>query len=511
VIAGDRLQAAWRLGADPIEPGGGGSAIPEHAIEYDQVLEQIHRHETAGDGDWAEVDRLASLILRRDGKDLRIALHRLEARGRLDGWTGWSEGLATIAAILREHWPDRVFPSPNDSGRAVAGLLSRLADRIETWPSPSDADAHDAATALGALVDALRDRWGPSMGTSAEGEVPPDRLSEAAERLVGALERRRDALPAASRGGGVASAEDPTPAVAAEARPSASRVGPDVEEADGDDPAAVEGWLDRLAAGQKSAALAMLAHRPLDPRPYVLLRAAAWAKAEALGIDSATGEVQLRPVEEGADPLAALPEKPTSADLLAAEKRVAANPFWLDLTVRSLRLLERFGADGDKARRAVAAELQALLSRRPDLRGAVLRGCGRPLLSVAIGGSESEDSATKTVSTEPRPEAAGGLASVAHARGGRERFEASLAAVRDGNLAMHVTRDLLESLLEVTESSDLESWEPALASTLFEQVLAAKGSDERWERMRDRAALGLARTAPDRLAQFQVRRSSSRR
>jgi hypothetical protein len=265
-------------------------------------------------------------------------------------------------------------------------------------------------------------------------------------------------------------------------------------------------WMGDIAKQQRRAALALLVHRPLDPEPYLLLRAIVWSKAGALRIDEKSRKVALRSPESTSDPLADIPERPSTDDLLRTERQVAANPFWLDLTIRSIRILERLGPEADAARLSIRVELQALLLRRPDLRDALMPD-GRPLLAAEIEGLEplgdrlcqasTRSSAGRGASASIRPTS---LDSIGRLRGGRDRFEASLAVVSEKKLSGLVTLDLLESLLEVSDSHDLESWDPALASALFEQVIVvSKGEGDRWERVRNRARLGLARTAPDRL------------
>lgn len=529
MMESERIKRGWRLGASPIDPSGTRNVSPEAAIEYDQMLEQISRHETAGDTDWAKVDRLGELLLRRDGKDLRIAMHRLEAQGRLHGWGGWSEGLATIAAIIQEHWPDRVFPPPASSSRVIAGLLSRLADRVRSWPRPSEEHVDDAVLGLEALLKSIRGRWG---SRSPDGAIESDRLTEAAWQLVDVLEAKREALPTASSDdpGDMPSDEDHEP-IAAEGSPEPVSSTPvpqttapppplpspiaQSEEPDLSNHQGVVEWMGRLAKKQQEAAVALLAHRPLDPEPYLLLRAIVWSKAGALKIDPDSRKVLLRAPESSANPLADIPETPTTDDLVRTERLVAANPFWLDLTIRSMRMLERMGTDGEAARQSIRAELQALLLRRPDLHGALLPD-GRPLLTdelqglaplgnlLATPGSNSSHGGSTPVSKSPNA-----LESIGQLRGGRDRFEASLAAIRTKTLNLSVTLDLLESLLEVSESTDLESWDPSLASALFEQTLVvSKGEGERWNRVRNRASLGLARTAPDRLISIRGKSAS---
>lgn len=512
-------EADWRrrsraIGREPVAVDDA-AAMPDvaEAIAEIQMEFQQERSAIGGRTDWRRVADRSEDVLRRGGKDVRAAVFLAVAWSRLEGLEGWASGLAVIGEMLGAHWPD-VLPEPGTRLRAHVAAMELLLDRLGEDVERGDPPARETAVRLLESADLLRTAIEGTVSTSTP--LPSDLRGRVDGRLGRFGHEWRQAVELTS----TTSVEDvvatgnpgpPPPDASRPSAPAAARRAPL-------DAASASKELPAARARVMEIAATLQADDPFQPEPYTLLRAVAWANAEALEL--VTGE-------DGRPRLLGMPgpagrDLPSATgpiadrDLVACEAIVRKKPYWLDASVRMAALLEARGAEA--ARTAVAAHLVGLLARRPQLREACFED-GTPLLLerppqlMGIGRESGGIAAASSPGSSPHPsagaedsdtsadggEGTAGTPGILPAYGGRAALITTLAAVETrGRDIPPMHRDaILRSLLERIERMSLEDWEPTLAAEVYRTIL--KVADPAAAEPRAQALDGLARVQPDLL------------
>lgn len=115
----ERLPGASPVGVDAIE-------LADWPFLLEARLEEQFpdpRKANPKRADWNKVEELATDILARQSKDLRVAIYLLEAKIKLRGFAGLSDGLRTIRGLIGSFWDLGLHPvSPEND----------LSDRLRT-------------------------------------------------------------------------------------------------------------------------------------------------------------------------------------------------------------------------------------------------------------------------------------------------------------------------------------------------------------------------------------------
>ncbi|TVQ33625.1 MAG: hypothetical protein EA376_01855 [Phycisphaeraceae bacterium] len=479
-----------RLGAQPVRPDRPGGDPPDQDDGFELLRDQIRGDVAGGQRppDWDFIRQQATRLLRDVGKDTRVAIYLAIALGKQRGWNGFTEGLGMLSSMYEQHWPS-IWPDPQRRGRAHWEALQYLVDSMKALEAPKGPEAILLAEAMSRLADTIEQRLDP---------LDPEQR----QRSVAGLRR----LAGEARRGAVAAA--PPQNTEAASTPSASRHVASATSAQGvkravDNPSEARRSLPALRRDMLQVARLLNEADPLQSEPYALLRGNAWANAEAIEI-SPDGSLAMPGPDPAEATLATSLESPSDRDIAAAERRVAIQPYWLDLSVHVADLLASRGSPAANAHRVVIASIQALLQRRPELRDArFARGVPlltRPLATAADQGASSGGTAPSSCpSTQSeKRQIDDDLGSVAQVRAGRDRFLRILKSLSNMDLRHSGSLPLYQSLFEMAKEVNLESWEPELAAQLYEPLLKVR-LDGGWGELRLSARAGLARVAPDRL------------
>jgi len=443
--------------------------------------------------DWKAVAGHATTILAEKSKDLLVAAYLARALFAIEGYAGLATGLTVVRDLMAAFWEPLFPPRPRARAAAAAWLGEKLGAAVAARPpGAGEAEAVEQAAARAEEVEAA---LGERLGDDAPG------LGELRRALRENL--ARSAAPKAA----------PKPAQAAPAAAS-SGGGPDLSapiESDADLRKVLKAWQD----GARAMAAYLRGRDPADPRPYLMLRWAAWMGIEALP-PAQDGQTQLRGVtDDQAQAFKLLLEKGDRAALIEqVEASVPRMPFWLDAHRLTCAALQDLGHM--EARDAVIASTGAFLKRFPGVLELAFAG-GRPFAdedtrrwietevqsadaAAPAGGEGGEEPPWVAIAREAKALASkkGGVEKglvlfeqgVRGAFSLRERFQWELARARFCRDAGHAPLAIaqLEALDDQVARFDLEAWEPQLAVEVAKLLLLCyKGLPKARETGPDRA------------------------
>lgn len=351
----------------------------ENACHNSQAL---HRDITP---DWADIATRATVFLREQSKDLRVAGWLTWALQRTQGWSGLQAGLMLLERLTEAHW-DVLHPRKE---RTRAAAYSWLCTRLDGLFDSTTLNALESSwlQTFSAQLARLESLLQPRLGDTAPLLLPlVRRLDE---------QQRRQAQPSAatlSTNAAMTSTAQPLPQGPVESDKDAHRL------------------LRQLQEGARSLNAWWLRQRADDPRALRLNRALLWSGIDSLPAHDAQGVTGLRGLP--ADRLKFFQERQAAGEaatlLGELETSLARAPFWLDGQRLAWECLQSLGAEA--ACREIEWPLVLLLERLPGLEalafhdghpfadaqtrlwlaGLATRGAPQPALSTS-GDSPAED------------------------------------------------------------------------------------------------------------------------
>ena len=298
--------------------------------------------------DWAAIAEQATVFLREQSKDLRVAAWLTWALQQTQGWSGLQAGLALFERLIEAHW-DGLHPRKE---RTRAAACSWLCSRLDSLFDSTTLNALESSwlQAFSAQLARLESLLQPRLGDAAPLLLPlVRRLDE---------QQRRQAQPSAAALSTNAAGATTTPMTSA-AQPLPQ--GP--LESDKD----AHRLLRQLQDGARSLSAWWLRQRAGDPRALRLNRALLWSGIDSLPAHDAQGVTGLRGLP--ADRLKFFQERQAAGDaatlLGELEASLARAPFWLDGQRLAWECLQTLGAAA--ACREIEWPLVLLLERLPGL------------------------------------------------------------------------------------------------------------------------------------------------
>lgn len=307
-----------------------------------QNTQALHRDITP---DWATTVERATIFLREQAKDLRVAGWLTWALQRTQGWAGLDAGLGLIERLVEAHW-QVLHPRKARTRAAAFGWLQvRLEGLFDT-----------------ATLNTLEASWLQTFSTrlgQLEALLQP-RLGEAAPLLLPLVrrleEQRRRQIPSS------APAEPNTTAL-----PTASTAVPQVPQGPLETDKDAHRLLRQLQESARLLSSWWLQQRAGDHRALRLNRALLWSAIDSLPAHDAQGVTGLRGLP--ADRLRYFQERQVAGNfallLGELEASLARAPFWLDGQRLAWECLQALGATASC--REIEWPLAVLLERLPGL------------------------------------------------------------------------------------------------------------------------------------------------
>ncbi len=498
------------IGVQPVSADAPAGVDIRRDADFEALETEIRRMDADGPGavHWRTVVEGASKIVAHRSKDLLVGVWLVYGLAREEEWPGLATGLMILRDMVEDHWDAMQPPAKRERARVGAAewLVGRLVPLVTEWKAQDTAAPAIVAAsvalddvdrimnerftkenaAFGELVRALR----PNV------DAAKRMIAEAAERAA-----RAEAQAAASE----APTKSPEPASSGTAPaapppppPSAPAAAPAVTVAAPPSIAAVadlERAVSQLETAMRQHAEALRLANIFDPRSFVLLRTATWLSITQLPPQQ-NGKTALPPPAH--DRIAAIDTMRQAGKhedaIRALESLIASAPFYLDAQRMVFDGLSTFGAQGEAAKAAVAAQLAAFIQRLRGIEDLAFND-GRPFAAgatrewLASLAASSDCSSNKSDADLGPAKAALQLAGAGklpdafailseelrRAGGGRARFSLQLLEAQiclDANLtAMAVP--LAIGLTRATTEHNLEGWEPSLAVRAAEIAVRA--------------------------------------
>jgi type VI secretion system protein VasJ len=532
------------LGTEPV-PGeeAAGVNVRDDAA-FETLSDEVSKMDVDGPNavDWRKVMESSEALLRDRTKDFLIAGYYAYALGREEGLRGLAVGLGVISGIVETYW-DTGFPPPRRE-RARVGAVNWLAERfgptledlqinsgnardllatlemVERLDTLLDEKTEKTQANLGDLLRPLRakrqeaqyviDQHGGGTVDADKDRASAPEVATAAD-AASTLASTPAATPASSPPSEGGAEEAPVPAVAAVVPPPQASASAPPAAAVPQIPSKAGPEFERAVNAFRSSALGfargMRVATPLDPRAFVLHRAALWLPVVDLPPDT-DGVTMLPP--PAADVIATISSLLSAGNhsqiVVTCETATEDRLFWLDPHRHVANALGALGQGVAQA--AVISGLASFLGRFPGLVDLKFEG-GTPFaddqtrlwLSETVlksgetaggGGDAADDTGADTALSVARGLVANGKQGEAvkvlsvggrTAVGARARLIWDLAKA-DLCLSMGMADtaySLLTALDERHKSFDLEDWEPSLAERLCVlrlQSLRRGGVDE---------------------------------
>ena len=504
------LAAPWLAPIPGANPGGADATASE---AYQGLLVEVDKLQSPSGGAvaWSTVLRFADVVLQQQVKDLRVACHFALARYRTEGLAGLALGLAVIAEICDQFWETMQPPLSRVRGRlgGLRGLLDQIEPELAGYaPKPDDRPKIDLLRAMVVRLQAvLRARFGDqapvlrlllqtidqlalTVAAAAPPPPPPPAPEPPAPKPPAPAPTPQPATPAATP----AAPPDPPPTAAPPA-PTAVAAAP---VGDAATPAAIDRFLRGVGDELVKLAGSLRRARAADPLAYRLLRAGLYIYVAAPPPNQPDGRTSIPGlVEKERVRLAALRTNGRWAELLeASESLLPMNRYALDLQRHSADALQHLGGEYEPSRRALVAELGALITRLPRvlafkdkegtplgddatrawIEGEVLAskgGAAAPTVApVTLAPAAASPPGAELVqlralfSATKREDALRlGAQQIHQATSGRDKFMRRLdladACLEGKDVAL--ARTLFAGLAAEAEVQRLDAWEPALA------------------------------------------------
>ena len=526
--------APWLAPIPGPDPAGSDATTSE---EYQGLLAEVDKMQSPSGGTvaWPKVIQLGDVVLKRQAKDLRVACHLALGRYRVDGLAGLGLGLGVLAELSDQYWDTMQPPASRVRGRlgALRGLFDQLEPELAGY-QPKAADRAAIALLKPAIV-----RLQAVLRAHLGDQAPVLRLLlQTVEQLAMTVvepppqpvpETRPPPPPAASPAPAPAPKPPPPPATTAPAPTAAAVSAPAPVAAapsgDAATPAAIDRFLRGLGDELVKLAGALRRARTADPLAYRLIRTGLYvyiATPPPSQADGATSIAGLNEKDRGR--LEGLRTNGRWAELLeASESLLPTNRYALDLHRHSADALQQLGGDHEIGRRALLAELGALLNRLPkalefkDRDGAPLADDATRawIASEVLGGRSGGGAATSAATSAPSSPAAAAAQAVftvpvvaASPPGAEQAQLRALFAANKRDDALRLAALLIQQAgsgrekflrrLELAETC-LDAKDPALARTLFTGLAAEVDALhlDTWEpALAVRGLEGLARSIP---------------
>ncbi len=314
----------------------------ENACHNNQVL---HRDVIP---DWADIAAQATLFLREQSKDLRVAAWLTWALQRTHGWPGLGTGLTLLERLIEAHW-DVLHPRKERTRAAACSWLCGRLDGLFDSTTLNTLDLSWLQT-FSAQLARLERLLQPRLGDATPLLLPlVRRLDEQQRRQAQPSAATPSTNTASAAAAAVASTAQPLPQSTLESDRDAHRL------------------LRQLQEGARSLSAWWLRQRAGDPRALRLNRALLWSGIDSLPVHDAQGVTGLRGLP--ADRLKFFQELQAAGDtatlLGELETSLARAPFWLDGQRLAWECLQTLGAEA--ASREIEWPLVLLLERLPGL------------------------------------------------------------------------------------------------------------------------------------------------
>ncbi|MDR1312137.1 MAG: type VI secretion system protein TssA [Deltaproteobacteria bacterium] len=338
----------------------------------------------AGGVNWANVETLASKILKESSKDILAAVYLAAALGETDGPAGITEGAGFLAEFVQGWWPQLLPPIKRMRARvnAVEWWRDRTVQLLEKYAGPPvPQSAVDAAKEAVERLDKILGETSEGLPTVREvaknlpalpvaAEAPPPPETPAAAPGPGAAGAPADSSPVAGPVQGTQGAQgapglSPAPdgaagsAVALPPPPAAAKPGEGL-----DSPGAAAAL--KAVSGALDAYLSFFYGSFESPRYWDLSRTRLWLAVESPP-PAENGKTMLQaPPGEILAGLKSLLGAGRFKDCLAsAEDKRVSFVFWLDLDMISAKALE--GAGFGSCAAALAGRVSSFASRLPGI------------------------------------------------------------------------------------------------------------------------------------------------
>ncbi len=525
------------LGIDPIPGEKPQGNDPKYEEAYGQMQDEIKKLSFAASGDgiqWCVVAKAATEVLGTLAKDIPAASYLAIALGQTQGLSGWAEGTQVLADLFR-HWWETAYPPLNRIRARVNSLDWWQEQSLPLMASWQDMPPYPAETVERArlAVTALDEQIGERLPD----HIPLREILEALRRLP-VLEPE----PA-----------PPPPAPEPEPVPEEAAAVPVREPA----PSSAPGTAPAVtpAAAVPPVQTTPAAPAPVEPAQEIKDTASAFAAFHALAGDvlgllccqppaparllwkivygSLLGKINALPPADGGQTAIPPPDPvPLNAvrHMLAAGNPVAAVasaigfapvcPLWLDAQRSIAEGLEACGSEYAEAREVVREECAGLIRRLPGLETLKFAD-GTPFATTetqawletlqpgAAQGAASlaADSATLAIQESQQCAVQGNYVSALEvlekAIVGQEPQKRTRLRLEQIRLLCtcqrwHSATMLADEVAASAEACQMDEWNPALASLLWQNVYSAwagSSQEKRLQKMKE-AFLHIAKLQP---------------
>ncbi len=477
---------------EPISADAPAGQDARYEVTYDEVRTIVGQLDTPTGGavDWAEVERLATDLLKGKSKDCLMAAYVACAMFERRGFEGLAQGAAVLAGVFDIYWDDG-FPDKRRvraRANAAAWLISRVDSLAEQTVEASDREAV-------LLLEASAKRLADVITARFEDKAPAVRpLLDSVQRVILSIpepepEPEAPAPQAAQAAAQPKTAAQPTtePRAATKTRVSMPSV-----PADTADVSNLAPFLKKVGASLHQAARGIFKADKANPTSYRLSRLGLLLYMEGAP-PPITGQQTGVPAPSAdlTQQLDGLTKAQNWAMLLEeAESAMGPNRFWLDLHRYVIMALSGLGYD--EARTAVVAATASLLGRMPGV-AELQFNSGQPFASAATkewfetevvvaseagSGDDGLSDEERGHFDEARKLAAAGKVSEvvelldevsATARSGAVQFRARLAMGQACAAAgAHAAADgVFSSLITDIDEHKLERWDPQMVAGCY--------------------------------------------
>ena len=481
--------------AAPISDAAPAGVDISYDADFEAIKAEIDKMSSVDNSEpsWTRIQDLASTLLSKKGKDLRVASWMTVAKVKTQGWTGFAESLVLYDALSRTFW-DTMYPEARRP-RPRLNAISWMADMVNQHLLPTDvtfADG-DAVRLCDEVLKELDPLFAEKLGDAYVG--PGQLRSLLRDKLSAIPEPAAAGAPPPAQSAGTQAGPPSVGAAPAAAAPVATATSA------GDVDAAVSSNGNAIV----QAAAVLRAADFARPWSYRLQRWGSWIiiedvppAQEGRTFIPGPGESQLQNLNE-------LREGQKWLELLTtAEGLTSDYIFWLDPHRFVAAAMDRLGPQFLAARAVVGREVTQFVARLPNVENLTFAD-GMPFADMQTktwleeearkyGGGGGGSAAAAAVSAEDEEIAkrfteaqtmvaegklADGLATALaladRAADARLRFRARLTV---GKMALdsakpELARAMLEHLVGDVERHGLETWEPATSATLYTLLIAA--------------------------------------
>jgi type VI secretion system protein VasJ len=495
------FQSPISLGKKPLSeeaPAGRDVRDLEIFLELQGEIDRSQSISQSSPVDWKKVQRLSTEILDKEGKDLLVACYLSVALTRNEGPPGFLAGLIVINDLVGEFWESLYPTTKRMRGRrnAITWWMDALKELLPALEAPplSPEEMESAGKVIRELNRTIgeKDPDGPLLGT-----------------LVGLVGN----LPVLEPEPQKRPEEVDTPAGSAPetSHPTEEAVAPP-EEIPFLFAGTPEEKLERIYPAMRDLSEAFFNSDPNDFRAYRYGRMAIWDPITDL--PDATDQVTRippppHPLQSALETL--LISQNTEDLLDFCETRQKDFPFWLDLSFHEAMVLEKNGANGQKAGLSIKAELIMLTKRLPGIDSLAFSD-NTPFLSPSGREwiSRSQDSKPDAqerdrLSTATIFEPIRHLIEEQKFGEAASRFEETRKSANSGQLRFLLNAEFLSavlgkgrdfpvetiarSLLSEADRVGLDHWDPSLAKQILPLIYQAFSQSEDTELKKESTSL----------------------